>query len=221
MVKIVFQDINGYLLARAPAWAVVLVNRDSKLIFECDYEHWLKRPIRRSYLAGEESEPDQPTALVKGGKTLYAGKGCTWYFVPNNAPKAVNKHRAEYFVIESPIVSRQGCRILEKWFAVPFLDAIPLAIKWHDIPNGETGHAPQAQTKEAGSFPPLYTDPVDCRSISEKTVPGDFFAYPQNMHKVTSELQIFATQKKKEEFEGILKELGGEKKTDKGKPPKK
>ncbi|WP_210256015.1 hypothetical protein, partial [Rhizobium phaseoli] len=51
-VKIEFRNINGYLLARAPDWKVVLVNQEAKLVFEESYEHWtsLARQISHSYM---------------------------------------------------------------------------------------------------------------------------------------------------------------------------
>lgn len=106
---------------------------------------------------------------------------------------------------------------MQKWFSVPFVDAIPLAIKWKEKPA-----AAAARPIDAKSKPVVQTDTIDSKRISERTMPEEFFAYPKNLKKVTSELQVFRTEKKKDEFEGLIQELGtDQKKKGTTKPAKK
>jgi hypothetical protein len=197
-VKVVFLNIHGYLISRAPSWKVVLVNMDAKLIYEDDYKHWINRLISHSYIGGTGDQCD--FALSKAGKKTYAGRKCSLYTVGSTSALA------SYVVIEPSVVPSQGCRVLEKWFGTPFMDAVPVAYHWEH--NGVSQSQENRNSKPTNT---VFTDHVDClqtRIIKDTECPRSFFSYPSGLEEVHSEVDIFASKKQTKEIEDALRDLG-------------
>jgi len=196
-VKVVFRNIHGYLIARAPDWKVALVNLDAKLIYEDDYKHWVNRLISHSYMGGTGDECN--SALQKVGKKNYAGRQCSLYVTRNAVAQA------SYVVLEPPVVPERGCRVLEKWFATPFLNAVPIA--YHFDYQGESQGTINRRSKLTNSVFNDHIDGLQTRIIKDTECPRDFFSYPRGFKKVRSEVDIFATKKQTQDLEGVLMDV--------------
>jgi hypothetical protein len=197
-VKVVFLNIHGYLIALAPSWKVVLVNTDEKLIYEDDYNHWINRLISYSYMGGTGDQCGY--VLRKAGKKHYAGRECSLYTTGSTSALA------SYVVIEPTVVPAQGCRVLEKWFGTPFMDAVPVAYHWEH--NGISQSVENRRSKPTNSVFNDHIDSLQTRSIKDTECPRDFFSYPSGLKKVHSEFDIFATKKRTKELEDALQDLG-------------
>lgn len=196
-VKVVFLNIDGYLISRAPSWKVVLVNAGAKLIYEDAYQHWVNRLISHSYIGGSGDQCG--FKLSKAGSEIYAERKCSLYEL--RAGSAL----ASYVVIEPSVLPSQGCRVLEKWFGTPFLDAIPLAYHWEH--NGLSQSEENRKSKPTNTLFGDHIDNLKARRIKNIECPRSFFAYPSGLTKVHSEVDIFATKKQTKELEDVMRDL--------------
>ncbi len=204
-VKLQFTDVNAYLVARAPTWRVMLVNVDSKLVYECPYEKWLSHGISRSYFGAEPDEQQSASVLTKGHNCKYADKMCELYFINMRLKSGRQSRIANYYLLSEPKPDSHACKVLEKWLAVPFSEGIPVAMKWYDETTGETYRA--KQNKSLSSFHALYADNVDTKRVYNRNVNESFFSYPQSFKPVKTENEIFSTRETRHDAESIFSEL--------------
>ncbi len=203
-VKICFSDMNGFLLATGPAWKVVLVNVDEKLIYEASYADFMAHKIRRSYLGGWDSAHEIPVKKLR--KTNYAGQDCELFGFPENFHPANWRRYPNLFAIPADKTPKPVCFIISKWFATPAVIAVPMAFKWINPANGVAVSENIKTRKLGSSLFGEYFDPLDCKSVSKEIVVANFFEYPKSYKHVKSELDLFSSRGRTMMMEDVYKD---------------
>jgi hypothetical protein len=199
-VKVCFTTLHGHLIAKAPMWRVAVVNDDDKSSYEVDYDTWLKHRIARTHINSDNAEPGNQMSLLQVSAAKYAGKTCRQYIFDAYPCKA------KFFGLSrKDVADEKGCLILEKWFATPFVDSLPLAFRYFDTRGNFLSDRTEKEKLTSSIFG-SYVDPLQCKSIELVDCPKDFFSYPKGYKKLNNEMAVFTSSRQKDMVEDLFHE---------------
>jgi len=199
-VKVCFTTLHGHLIAKAPTWKVVLVNDDDKSSFEIEYEAWLKRKIVRTYMSTDDMRSDNRMPLLDVSTVTYAGRSCRQCTFDGY------QFRGKFFgIARTGVANEKACLILEKWFATPFVDCIPVAFKYCNQQDNFISEV----TKKRAVGPTIigsYCDPLECTKIEFVDYQKNFFSYPKGYKRLDSEVAVFSSTRQKDMVEDLFRD---------------